>query len=88
MIAKQILDELGQKISETVANSPVKDIEKNAKAMLSGAFNKMDLVTREEFDVQQQVLVKTRIKLSELEERLAKLEARFNDNDAPSEASE
>ncbi|MBQ9601740.1 MAG: accessory factor UbiK family protein [Neisseriaceae bacterium] len=78
MNAKQILDELGQKISQTVANSPVKDIEKNAKAMFSGALNKMDLVTREEFDVQQQVLVKTRMKLNELEERFAALEARLN----------
>ena len=77
MIVKQIFDELGQKISETVANSPVKDIETNAKSMLSGALNKMDLVTREEFDVQQQVLVKTRMKLNELETRLTELETRL-----------
>ena len=43
--------------------------------MLGSAFNKMDLVTREEFDIQQQVLIKTRTKLVELEERLARLEA-------------
>lgn len=42
--------------------------------MLGSAFNKMDLVTREEFDIQQQVLIKTRTKLVELEARLAKLE--------------
>ena len=42
--------------------------------MLGSAFNKMDLVTREEFDIQQQVLIKTRTKLAELEARLDKLE--------------
>lgn len=80
MIVKQIFDELSQKISETVASSPVKDIEKNAKSMVSSALSKMDLVTREEFDVQQQVLVKTRMKLNELETRLAELEARLGAN--------
>lgn len=75
MIAKQLFEDLAAKLSETIANSPAKDIEKNARAMLGGAFAKMDLVTREEFDIQQQVLIKTRTKLSELEARLAVLEA-------------
>ena len=74
MIAKKIFEEVSAKLSETIANSPAKDLEKNVKAMLGSAFNKMDLVTREEFDIQQQVLIKTRTKLVELEERLAKLE--------------
>lgn len=75
MMVKQFFEDVGAKISETVANSPIKDMEQNAKAMLGSALNKMDLVTREEFDVQQQVLIKTRTKLSELEARLAVLEA-------------
>ena len=75
MFGKQLFEEVSAKISETIANSPAKDIEKNVKAMLSSAFNRMDLVTREEFDIQQQVLIKTRTKLVELEERLAKLES-------------
>lgn len=75
MLAKQLFEDLAAKISETVANSPAKDLEKNAKAMLGGAFAKMDLVTREEFDIQQQILIKTRTKLSEAEARLAALEA-------------
>ncbi|XXQ67622.1 accessory factor UbiK family protein [Neisseriaceae bacterium B1] len=82
MIAKQLFEDLTTKLGETIANSPAKDVEKNAKAMLSGAFAKMDLVTREEFDVQQQILVKTRIKLSEMEERLAALEAKLGANDS------
>ncbi|MBH5329820.1 accessory factor UbiK family protein [Eikenella sp. S3360] len=75
MLAKKILDELAEKISSTIAASPVKDAEKNVKALLGSTFNKLDLVTREEFDIQQQVLIKTREKLAALEARLAKLEA-------------
>ncbi|WP_165006610.1 accessory factor UbiK family protein [Neisseria yangbaofengii] len=75
MFGKQLFEEIGNKLSETIANSPAKDMEKNVKAMLGSAFNRMDLVTREEFDIQQQVLIKTRTKLVELEARLAKLEA-------------
>ena len=75
MFGKQLFEEVSAKISETIANSPAKDMEKNVKAMLGSAFNRMDLVTREEFDIQQQVLIKTRTKLVELEERLAKLES-------------
>ncbi|ASP18172.1 accessory factor UbiK family protein [Neisseria sp. 23W00296] len=75
MFGSKILEEVSAKISATIAESPAKDVEKNVKAMLGSAFNKMDLVTREEFDIQQQVLIKTRTKLAELEARLAKLEA-------------
>lgn len=45
------------------------------KTLLGSTFGKLDLVTREEFDIQQQVLIKTREKLAALEARLAKLEA-------------
>ncbi|MDK4681063.1 accessory factor UbiK family protein [Kingella negevensis] len=79
MIAKQLFEETANKISETLANSPVKDIEKNAKAMMSSAFNKIDLVTHEEFDVQQQILIKTRMKLVELEAKIAELETKLSD---------
>ncbi len=74
MIGKKIFEEVSAKLGETIANSPAKDVEKNVKAMLGSAFNRMDLVTREEFDIQQQVLIKTRTKLAELEERLSRLE--------------
>lgn len=86
MLAKQLFEDLAAKISETVANSPAKDLEKNAKAMLGGAFAKMDLVTREEFDIQQQILIKTRTKLSEAEARLAALEAAVFATSAAAEA--
>ncbi|TCS72163.1 hypothetical protein EDC61_10678 [Sulfuritortus calidifontis] len=74
MLANKLLDEINAKVSEVIAASPAKDIEKNLKATLTGLLGKLDLVTREEFDVQAQVLARTREKLTALEERLAKLE--------------
>ena len=74
MINQKLLDEIGAKVNEVMASSPAKDVEKNVRAMLAGIFTKMDLVTREEFDVQKEVLLKTREKLGNLEERVAELE--------------
>ena len=65
------------KIHQALENSPAKDIEKNMKAMLSQGFSKLDLVTREEFEVQMQVLAATRTKLEALEARVAELEAQL-----------
>jgi BMFP domain-containing protein YqiC len=70
-------DDLQSKINQALENSPAKDIEKNVKAMLSQGFSKLDLVTREEFDVQMQVLAKTRAKLEALEARVVELEAQL-----------
>lgn len=86
MLGKKLFEEVSAKVSETIANSPAKDVEKNVKAMLGSAFNRMDLVTREEFDIQQQVLIKTRTKLAELEERLKQLEAQLNPQPAAQQA--
>ncbi|KQQ33829.1 phosphoheptose isomerase [Duganella sp. Leaf126] len=69
-------NDLQSKISQAIENSPAKDIEKNVKSMMTQGFSKLDLVTREEFDIQTQVLAKTRAKLEALETRLAALEAR------------
>jgi BMFP domain-containing protein YqiC len=69
--------DLQNKINQAIENSPAKDIEKNVKSMMTQGFSKLDLVTREEFDVQAQVLAKTRTKLEALEARLAELEARL-----------
>lgn len=76
MINNRILDEIAAKIRETLADSPAKDIEKNIKAMLQSGFAKLNPVTREEFDVQSQVLLRTREKLTALEAQIAALEAR------------
>jgi BMFP domain-containing protein YqiC len=75
MPATRMLEDLSARISEFLAASPAKDVEKNAKALLSAAFAKLDLATREEFDVQAKLLARTREKLSALEARVAALEA-------------
>lgn len=78
MLNKNVIDEINTKVSEILQNSPAKDIEKNIRVLLSGAFSRLDLVTRDEFDIQQEVLQRTREKLILLEARVAELEARFN----------
>ena len=74
MLNQKILDEISSKIKDLIAQSPAKDVEKNLRAMLQSLFSKLDLVTREEFDVQQEVLVRTRENLSALEARITELE--------------
>ena len=75
MLSPKSLDEISARISEMIAASPAKDIEKNARALLASAFARLDLVTREDFDVQVAMLARTREKLTELEARVAALEA-------------
>jgi BMFP domain-containing protein YqiC len=70
-------NDLQARINQAIENSPAKDIEKNMKSMLSHGFSKLDLVTREEFDIQADVLAKTRAKLEALEARVAELEAQL-----------
>ncbi|MCL2886216.1 MAG: accessory factor UbiK family protein [Betaproteobacteria bacterium] len=74
MFDPKFLEDFGAKMSALLANSPVKDIEKNTKALVSGAFSRLDLVTREEFDVQAKVLARAREQLKALEARVAALE--------------
>jgi len=74
MLDPKTLEEIGNKVSTLLANSPAKDLEKNAKAVVSGLLAKLDLVTREEFDIQAQVLARTREKLKDLEARVEALE--------------
>jgi len=75
MLAQKLFDEVNGKIAEVLATGPAKDIEKNVKAALTATFAKLDLVTREEFEVQQAVLARTREALAGLEARIAALEA-------------
>ncbi len=65
------LNEAAEKLSALLRQSPARDIEQNLKAGLTAMLGKLDLVTREEFDVQCEVLVRTREKLAALEARLA-----------------
>jgi BMFP domain-containing protein YqiC len=76
MIDKRFFDELNERISEAFRSSPAQDIEKNLKAMLASGFARLDLVLREDFEVQQKLLERAQAKLTELEARVAELEAR------------
>lgn len=71
---KRLFDELSERISEAFRNSPAQDIEKNLRAMLAGWFDRMDLVLREDFEVQKKLLERAQMKLAELEARVAALE--------------
>jgi len=70
----QFLNDLSHKIKELVNSSPLVDLDKNIHALIQGAFTKMELVSREEFDVQAEVLRNAREKLTKLEAKLADLE--------------
>ncbi|MDH5480439.1 MAG: accessory factor UbiK family protein [Nitrosomonas sp.] len=74
MLNKNIIEDINSKVSEILHHSPAKDIEKNVKVLLSSAFTRLDLVSREEFDVQQEVLQRTREKLVALEAKVTALE--------------
>ena len=74
MLNQKLLDEISTKVNDLVAQSPVKDVEKNLRVLLAGVFTRLDLVTRDEFNVQQEMLMRTREKLTELEAKVAELE--------------
>ena len=74
MADTRLLEEFDRRMKEILARSPAADLEKNLRALLQSAFSRLDLVTREEFDVQREVLARTRAKLAELEAKLAELE--------------
>lgn len=71
----QFFDDLSNKFRDMLSNSPAADLEKNFRALLQGAFTKLELVSREEFDVQADVLRHTREKLNALEAKMNSLEA-------------
>ena len=72
------ITDLSNKINDIIKSSPLTDVEKNINALIQGAFTKMELVSREEFDVQAEVLRNTREQLVKLEEKLADLEEKLN----------
>ena len=76
MIDRRLFEDLGERIDETFRNSPAQDLEKNLRALLASWFDRMDLVLREDFDVQKELLRRARARLDELEARISELEAR------------
>ena len=76
MLAQKIAEQINKQFSSVIKNNPLGDIEKNLKAIVIAVFAKLDLVTREEFDTQQKVLLATRRKLEELEQQVKELSAK------------
>ena len=68
------IDDISRRIADLIASAPVIDVQKNLRALLLGWMERMDLVTREEFDVQREVLARTREKLQRMEARVKELE--------------
>jgi BMFP domain-containing protein YqiC len=76
MIDRRLFEDLGERINEAFRNSPAQDFEKNLRALLASWFDRMDLVLREDFEVQKRLLENAQAKLAALEARVADLEAR------------
>lgn len=81
VLDSKILDDLNRRITGLIAESPVADLEQHLRPLLQSFLAKLDLVTREEFDVQTAVLQRTREQLTVLEARLAALEETPADQD-------
>jgi BMFP domain-containing protein YqiC len=80
MLDPKILDDLSSKLSALLAASPAADMEKNARAVLTAFFGKLDLVSRQDFEVQAELLARARARLQDLEQRITALEARSGSN--------
>jgi BMFP domain-containing protein YqiC len=76
MIDKRLFEDLNQRIADALRDTPAADLEKNLRALLTGWFDRLDLVSREDFDVQRKLLERAQAKLAELEKRTAELEGR------------
>ena len=76
MLNPKLLDEMSSRVSSLLASTPAADVEKNLRAALAGLFARLDLVTREEFDVQREVLARTRARLVALEAQVAAMDAK------------
>jgi BMFP domain-containing protein YqiC len=77
MLDPKALEEFSARFSALLAATPAGDIEKNVKAFLSSGLTRLNLVTREEFDVQREVLAETRRRIAALEARVGELEAKL-----------
>jgi BMFP domain-containing protein YqiC len=80
MLDDKLLDDIAKRVSEAIpasAKAVQADLEKNLHAAARSVFAKLDLVTREEFDVQTKVLARSREKIEHLEKQVAALEARL-----------
>lgn len=74
MLDPKFLEDISAKISALIAKTPAADIEKNLRALLTAQLAKLDLVTREDFEIQKELLARAQARLAQLEARLAELE--------------
>ena len=74
MIDRRFFEDMNARLGEVLRNSPAPDVEKNLRAMLAAWFDRMDLVLREDFEVQKKLLERAQARLAELEARVAELE--------------
>ena len=81
MSDRHFFDDLSERINEALRNSPAADIEKNLRALLADWFGRMDLVMRQDFEVQRKLLEQAQTKLAALEARVAELERRSNSSE-------
>jgi len=83
MFNAKSIDSIADRIANSIPpglNNLKDDMEKNVHALLQSALSKLDLVSREEFEVQKAVLAKTRVRLEELEKRVEELEKKVSQN--------
>jgi ubiquinone biosynthesis accessory factor UbiK len=76
MLDPKFFEDLRHRIDEALRDSPAQDLEKNLRATLAAWFDRLDLVLREDFEVQKKLLEHAQAKLAELEARIAELEVR------------
>ncbi len=76
MMDKRLFEDLSQRLGEALRDSPAADVEKNLRALLASWFDRLDLVLREDFDVQRKLLERAQARLAELEARVRELESR------------
>ncbi|MFN2646700.1 MAG: accessory factor UbiK family protein [Burkholderiales bacterium] len=78
MSDRHFFDDLSDRINEALRNSPAADLEKNLRVLLADWFGRMDLVMRQDFEVQKKLLEQAQLRLAALEARLAELERKAN----------
>jgi ubiquinone biosynthesis accessory factor UbiK len=75
MFSGKVVQDMSARISAALASNPARDVEKNVRALLASALSRLDLVTREEFDLQTELLRRARERLDQLAARVTELEA-------------
>jgi len=76
VIDKTLFEDLNERVGEALRNSPAQDIERNLRALLAAWLDRLDVVLREDFEVQKKLLERAQAKLADLERRIAELESR------------